>query len=396
MRERLEEAEAKVQQLEEKVVKLASELGTVRLEDDVHSQLMDDLALQTANAVKYKQKAARYRAILHDEKRVPTDDVDEHVKTKLHEDSDVASEEERHHRKEFVAQAQKMTQLEQENTTLRNTISRVKEEMQRYEERHHKWQEARQQRDERAATKRKALQEELAQSREENQRLQRDFQSAQESLKRNSESKLPENQKPRLVHRLPPIEQKTTARDSGKSRSTEAGTFNPESKETRPRPNIRGITALGDGVGNAPNRTKIDSSSQRRRPVSMQMAKPTRSTSAATPVVRDETLDLWGLAEGSVAKLHEAQNRGAQNRGASPRTGEAKGMQDRAASGAAAEALWANLKRRTSMSLISNVRSSPPSRAAHGFDGAMEEGLQLAKGLGDGTPDKENIDPVTL
>ena len=71
--EKLEEAEAKLKEMEQRVSGLAGQLMDERTQDHQQEDIVNELAAQTAQALRYKQKAERYRAALWGEEGRKTD-----------------------------------------------------------------------------------------------------------------------------------------------------------------------------------------------------------------------------------------------------------------------------------------------------------------------------------
>lgn len=153
LHQKLDKELAKAASMEARVSELASELANVRSRS-THgnidpSQLMTDLAKQTATAIKSKQKAERYKAALkaHDFAEASPGDNDECIPIALPHspgsvDKQVESPEMYELRSELsnlqsaldIAE-DKAAKLQSENLALKHKMARVKVEMQSYEQR---------------------------------------------------------------------------------------------------------------------------------------------------------------------------------------------------------------------------------------------------------------------
>ena len=155
LREKLNKELAKVASMEAKVSDLAIELANARSRsapgDAEPTQLMTDLAKQTATAIRSKQKAERYKAALeaHDiltrlpeSKNDCVQTVDANApkrpaqQVECHE-MDALRTELSNLKSTFTAVEEKATKLEGENRALKQRMARVKMEMQSYEQRRH-------------------------------------------------------------------------------------------------------------------------------------------------------------------------------------------------------------------------------------------------------------------
>ena len=191
MRENLSEAEARVKEMEQRVSELANELGRAKSEDDVQGGLLDELAKQTAQALRYKQRAEKYQAALEHDERLRFIDagsvdvpVQPHAQTKSRKTRDETAAEE-----EVQELRKNATSLEEENARLRATIGRVKDEMKRYEQRHKVWLQERRRKDEKSNARKKALREQLAMVEEENSRLVAELKLAKGASSNHSDAK---------------------------------------------------------------------------------------------------------------------------------------------------------------------------------------------------------------
>ena len=354
LREKLDEAEAKVQQLEQNVTQLASELRRVPVEATNHARLMEELAIQTTNAVRYKQKAEQYRASLQNNSRPAADEPDfgdqRGWRTQGTQTRDATTLEQ----PEDDEAASRMMQLEQENLALRKTIARVKDEMQRYEERHHSWKDSRRRRDERWAAKRKELEDELAQIRAENQRLQAELQARKTQVKpveattTHSSHVQPTKIRSNPEGEVPsePIMSKRQHVSSAQPRAVaEEPRQTSQSRRGQPKPK----ETLLAGPESA--------ASLRERHRSLNLPRITHGTPSADQAPHDETLDLWELAASLEHVKPKASARTASFKPRGTKTLRASATAD--AFPPTGEALWDNLKRRTSLSMMSNQRGSP-------------------------------------
>ena len=154
LHEKLNRELAKVASMEAKVSDLAIELARARSRSPPgageSTQLMTDLAKQTATAIRSKQKAERYKAALeaHDLMRLPEskDDcvltIDANASKHPAEqvdcvEMDALLTELSNLKLTFTAVEEKATKLESENIALKQRMARVKKEMQSYEQRRH-------------------------------------------------------------------------------------------------------------------------------------------------------------------------------------------------------------------------------------------------------------------
>ena len=185
LREKLEKSLERVADMEAKVADLAVQLanGGTHEKDGLSSQedLMSQLATQTAQALRYKYKVEKYELAIREQglKSGTADHEFPGVKEKLDEEpmkvantlpvQDLHAERESL-RSEVVSlrniaksAEEKAAQLTVENTTFRNTIRRVKEEMKNYEVRHKASEERRKQRDHNHKVQKRTLEVNLAQ-----------------------------------------------------------------------------------------------------------------------------------------------------------------------------------------------------------------------------------------
>ena len=153
LHEKLTRELAKVATMEAKVSELAIELANVRSrgpQGDVDpAQLVTDLAKQTATAIRYKQKADRYKAAMevHDVTEASPADNDDCVQITLNDipkppgeqvesrEMIILHSELNNFRSAVTIAEDKAAKLESENMALKQRLARVKVEMQNYEQR---------------------------------------------------------------------------------------------------------------------------------------------------------------------------------------------------------------------------------------------------------------------
>ena len=176
--EKLNRAETRLKEMEKRVSDLASQLVSSRAQEDSQSDIINELTAQTAETLRYKRKAEKYRLALQmqDEQQgrengdgprlngeLSVDDLSKIVNLR----AEIAS------LREVAEKAEdRATDLDRENQALKGTLARVKEEMKSYEIRYKAREEARKKRNERTAAKQKELKNQLEASRSENQQLQ--------------------------------------------------------------------------------------------------------------------------------------------------------------------------------------------------------------------------------
>ena len=185
LNEKLKNSLAKVSEMEAKVAELAMQLakGCTHEKDRVSDQadLMNQLATQTAQALRYKYKAEKYETAIreHGLKSGLVDHQCDEVEGKLDESPVVVADalptqdqtaelkslrsEVSSLRSAAESAEDKAAQLALENTTFKNTIRRVKEEMKKYEIRHKASEERRKQRDHTFKVQKRTLEANLAQ-----------------------------------------------------------------------------------------------------------------------------------------------------------------------------------------------------------------------------------------
>ena len=174
--EKLRSAEITVQEMENRVSELASQLMNVQTQGEKQAEILDELATQTAQALRYKQKADKYRLALLNQ--VPKDSAG---LRQPHSVLDAAGKDQseltslRTEVSNLQTASQKAEEraleLERENSALKHTLARVKEEMKRYETRHRTQADARKRKDEKSAAQKKILREQLTNVKTENERL---------------------------------------------------------------------------------------------------------------------------------------------------------------------------------------------------------------------------------
>ena len=173
---KLHEAEDKLREMEQRVSGLASQLMDTQTREDQQAEILNELATQTAQALRYKQKAERYRAALWGEEEQRARDMQ-----KAQDPSKclnaAKSEEVSTLRSELLSArtAQKEAQkrasdLVLENASLKESLVKVEKAMQQLRMQESLWQK---QKDENETAKCLQLKDELTRSREANQELRR-------------------------------------------------------------------------------------------------------------------------------------------------------------------------------------------------------------------------------
>ncbi|MCJ1292999.1 hypothetical protein MMC34_004552 [Xylographa carneopallida] len=185
--EKLKQALTRSAEMETRVSQLASQLsysaGQQHKIPSDQVDLLSELATQTANSLRYKQKAEKYRMaiqaqstlskggkeLLQSEKRNTTSGNHQasvlHAKrqTDLLESTSFSESQELVQLRNVAEMAEiKAAALMKENLALKNTLARVKQEMNAYEIRNQAREQRRKQKDEKAESQRLGLQEELA------------------------------------------------------------------------------------------------------------------------------------------------------------------------------------------------------------------------------------------
>ena len=190
--EKLKKALSRVAEMEGRVSELAGKLAENHDKADGapdQAHLMAQLAIQTAQALRYKQKAEKYEKAIREHNIIPTSDhceddpetEDQSCETPQigsskmpdPEPTEVSSlRSEVIKLRSIVGDAEeKVAHLENQNLALKNNILRVKEEMKKYEARHRVREERRKQSDEKSKAQRRKLELDLAQCRAENEKL---------------------------------------------------------------------------------------------------------------------------------------------------------------------------------------------------------------------------------
>ena len=183
--EKLKKELSKVAQMETRVSDLASQLVNGHNQSGMGTnnqmELLDELTTQTTLSLRYKQKAEKYKKAIHEqtliaERKGGGDDASQ-AESKPLLDEDVLVED--HSTAERLralhleiaglqgnsSETEKRAALlEQENTAMKNTIRRVKEEMKGYELRHHAREERRKRKDQMLENQKIKIREELTQS----------------------------------------------------------------------------------------------------------------------------------------------------------------------------------------------------------------------------------------
>ena len=180
--EKLKKELSKMTEMETRVSELASQLVNRPSQDDNEAnsqvELLQELATQTALALRYKQKAEKYRKAIHAQNSLShLDDGQNDFTCESHTSIDPCNVAKDHHKPEDllslrteVARLQgsakgveeRAARLEHENTALKETMSRVKEEMKNYEARHQAREERHRQKEEKVENQKRSIQEQLA------------------------------------------------------------------------------------------------------------------------------------------------------------------------------------------------------------------------------------------
>ncbi|MCJ1247867.1 hypothetical protein MMC30_005082 [Trapelia coarctata] len=185
--EKLRKAELRVAEMETRVSGLASRLAKKGDKDDGlpsnQAELLNELATQTARALRYKEKAEKCKLAIQEHGAATLNDADGPKDDSRHEPTQISPEapasqvghglqeqgscslQEEISILRLAARSaeSKAAALERENMALKHTLSRVKQEMKAYEIRHKASQERRRRRDEKAEAQKQALKKELAQ-----------------------------------------------------------------------------------------------------------------------------------------------------------------------------------------------------------------------------------------
>ena len=241
LKQKLQEQLAKVKEMETKISELASQLVARNVGASEggaeQAELLSELATQTAQALRFKQKADKYQSELHERSLSPGAIAGEQgYKLKT---AGVLNEEQ--NRSQEIASLRtnvenlnatvksaesRAVQLEKENTSLKETILRVKQEMHNYEKRH-------------------TIRESKRKEREEN--LERRVIEAEAEVDRVKKQLEEETKKPRKIMTVQDqksaVDIWTTDTPSSKIQSLDTGTHNvvdPEYETTSKRRNPLG------------------------------------------------------------------------------------------------------------------------------------------------------------
>ena len=184
--EKLKKAQYRVTEMESRVSQLASQLMEPVARGDKsqadQADLLSELATQTAHALRYKQKAEKYRTAIQNQNLYAGTEKEldrEHAqrnrisktpqfstlrKDQLSSQEDIALlfEEMTKLRNAAEMAESSAASLEHENNTLKATLARVKQEMKAYEIRHQAREERRRRKDENSEAQKQALKRELA------------------------------------------------------------------------------------------------------------------------------------------------------------------------------------------------------------------------------------------
>ena len=182
--EKLKTAEKRMKEMEQKVSELASELVDVRTQDENQADLLNQLASQTAQVLRYKQKAERYRLALSESRPTKSSKVDR----QSHPLDQSNSAELSTLRAAAKNAEDRVSELEQENLSLKRTVLRVKEEMKKFEIRQAARRERKKQSEEKAAAQRRLLKEELEAARLQNRILTERLESVGKENKQSPQS----------------------------------------------------------------------------------------------------------------------------------------------------------------------------------------------------------------
>ena len=172
--EKLRSAEATVQEMESRVSGLASQLMDAKTQGEKQAEILNELATQTAQALRYKQKVERYRHALLSQDLGGVTSLGVGAGSTCEDQPELPSLRSEISSLQTAAKKAegRALELERENDALKHTLARVKEEMKRYETRHSAREESRKRKDEKSAAQKKSLREQLANARAENKRLQ--------------------------------------------------------------------------------------------------------------------------------------------------------------------------------------------------------------------------------
>jgi hypothetical protein len=168
---KLKDTETQMKEMEAKVAELANDLANTRSHGDNHARILDDLATQTAQALRYKAKAERYRlALRHSQPTVPDDTLTMSQALPI----DAMAQLELQSLRVTAEQAQrKADELEKRNTALRQSLARAKDELKHQEERHTRRLERQKLKEEKLLAEKQDLKEQLAKVRDHQHELQK-------------------------------------------------------------------------------------------------------------------------------------------------------------------------------------------------------------------------------
>ena len=179
--EKLKKALSQVTDMEGRISELAGKLAENGSQvDDApdQAQMMSQLTMQTAQALRYKQKADKYEKAIREHQMQPTPDhsKDNPRTEQQHQigTSEMLGPEQSRELSSLRLEVAKLrssaedaegkaAHLESQNLALKNNILRVKEEMKKYETRHRIREERRKQSDEKAKAQKRKLEADLAQ-----------------------------------------------------------------------------------------------------------------------------------------------------------------------------------------------------------------------------------------
>ena len=184
--EKLKQALAESAEMETRVSQLASQLlnsaGQQTKTPSDQAELLSELAVHTANSLRYKQKAEKYKMAIQAQNTFAAGGKEQTQSDKSNPAPGIPQPSVVQPQKEFdqvesvsISEGQEILQLrnvaemaeskaaalEKENLALKNTLSKVKQEMKAYEIRHQAREQRRKRKDEKAETQRLALKTEL-------------------------------------------------------------------------------------------------------------------------------------------------------------------------------------------------------------------------------------------
>ncbi|MCJ1324945.1 hypothetical protein MMC10_001607 [Thelotrema lepadinum] len=180
--EKWKNAETKVKDMEAKVSDLAAQLMGAQVQDERQMELVNEVASQTAKALRFKQKAEKYKLALYNEKPIP-DSTDDEAEARLGSINQYEGELSRfksevsHLQKAAGRAESRASEVEKENMELKKTLLRVKEEMKKFEVRNREREERRKKKEEKAAAQKKELEDALEKANAQNTALQQELDS---------------------------------------------------------------------------------------------------------------------------------------------------------------------------------------------------------------------------